>query len=141
MSFSRPIQWFHSNADPIWPDGIFKTHLFLCASWYCICLNFVLDHLFLYYRKGVAGGRHPGSRSSTPRSRWTAAADSSFQRKRRRRRRGSGSHVTCPPPCWARTAPTARSARLPSATPTSSGIVSLVSFESLLYFQYGIGIW
>ncbi len=22
MSFSRPIQWFHSHADPIWPDGI-----------------------------------------------------------------------------------------------------------------------
>ncbi len=24
MSFSRPIQWFHSHADPIWPDGTFK---------------------------------------------------------------------------------------------------------------------
>ncbi len=24
MSFSRPIQWYHSHADPIWPDGIFK---------------------------------------------------------------------------------------------------------------------
>ncbi len=25
MSFSRPIQWYHSHADPIWPDGTFKT--------------------------------------------------------------------------------------------------------------------
>jgi hypothetical protein len=21
MSFSRPIQWYHSHSDPIWPDG------------------------------------------------------------------------------------------------------------------------
>ncbi len=27
MSFSRPIQWHHSHADPIWPDGTFKTAL------------------------------------------------------------------------------------------------------------------
>ncbi len=27
MSFSRPIQWYHSYADPIWPDstGTFNT--------------------------------------------------------------------------------------------------------------------
>ncbi len=24
MSFLRPIQWYHSHADPIWPDGTFK---------------------------------------------------------------------------------------------------------------------
>ncbi len=24
MSFSRPIHWCHSHADPIWPDGAFK---------------------------------------------------------------------------------------------------------------------
>ncbi len=24
MTFSRPIQWYHSQADPIWPDRIFK---------------------------------------------------------------------------------------------------------------------
>ncbi len=24
MSFSRPIQWYHSHADPIWPNGTFK---------------------------------------------------------------------------------------------------------------------
>jgi hypothetical protein len=24
MSFSRPIQWYHSHADPIWQVGIFK---------------------------------------------------------------------------------------------------------------------
>jgi hypothetical protein len=24
MSFSRPIQWYHSHVDPIWPDGTFK---------------------------------------------------------------------------------------------------------------------
>jgi hypothetical protein len=25
MSFLRPMQWFHSHADPIWPDGTFKS--------------------------------------------------------------------------------------------------------------------
>ncbi len=24
MSFSRPIQWYHSHAGPIWLDGTFK---------------------------------------------------------------------------------------------------------------------
>jgi hypothetical protein len=24
MNFSRPIQWYHSHADPIWPDSTFK---------------------------------------------------------------------------------------------------------------------
>jgi hypothetical protein len=24
MTFSRPIQWYHSHADSIWPDGTFK---------------------------------------------------------------------------------------------------------------------
>ncbi len=24
MSFSRPNQWYHSHADPIWPDGTFQ---------------------------------------------------------------------------------------------------------------------
>ncbi len=24
MSFLRPIQWYHSHADPIWPNGTFK---------------------------------------------------------------------------------------------------------------------
>jgi hypothetical protein len=24
MSFSRPIQWYHSHADPIWLDDTFK---------------------------------------------------------------------------------------------------------------------
>jgi hypothetical protein len=24
MFFSKPIQWYHSHADPIWPDGTFK---------------------------------------------------------------------------------------------------------------------
>jgi hypothetical protein len=24
MSFSRPIHWYRSHADSIWPDGIFK---------------------------------------------------------------------------------------------------------------------
>ncbi len=34
MSFSRPIQWYHSHADPIWPDGTFKTRecVFLMAD-------------------------------------------------------------------------------------------------------------
>ncbi len=25
MSFSRPIHWYHSHADPIWPDDTFKS--------------------------------------------------------------------------------------------------------------------
>jgi hypothetical protein len=25
MSFSLPIQWFHSHEDPIWPVGTFKS--------------------------------------------------------------------------------------------------------------------
>jgi hypothetical protein len=24
MSFLKPIQWYHSPADPIWPNGTFK---------------------------------------------------------------------------------------------------------------------
>ncbi len=24
MSFPRPIEWYHSHTDPIWPDGTFK---------------------------------------------------------------------------------------------------------------------
>ncbi len=28
MSFSRPIQWYHYHADPIWSDGIFKVFPF-----------------------------------------------------------------------------------------------------------------
>ncbi len=24
MSFSRPIQWYHSHPDLIWPDGTFN---------------------------------------------------------------------------------------------------------------------
>ncbi len=27
MSFLRPIQWYHSQADQIWPDGTFKLFL------------------------------------------------------------------------------------------------------------------
>ncbi len=26
MSFLRPIQWYHSRADPIWPDGSFNSY-------------------------------------------------------------------------------------------------------------------
>ncbi len=26
---SRPVQWYHSHAVPIWPDGIFKGHKFI----------------------------------------------------------------------------------------------------------------
>ncbi len=24
MFFSKPMQWYHSHADPIWPDGTFN---------------------------------------------------------------------------------------------------------------------
>jgi hypothetical protein len=36
MSISRPIQWYHSHADPIWPDGTFKTPIVLDCVLYCI---------------------------------------------------------------------------------------------------------
>jgi hypothetical protein len=36
MPFSRHIQWYHSHADPIWPDGTFKQfyepHVLLLVS-------------------------------------------------------------------------------------------------------------
>jgi hypothetical protein len=32
MFFSRPIQWYQSHADPIWPDGTFNPCIFLCAD-------------------------------------------------------------------------------------------------------------
>jgi hypothetical protein len=32
MSFTRPIQWYHSHADPIWPDGTFKNRNWLIQS-------------------------------------------------------------------------------------------------------------
>jgi hypothetical protein len=28
MYFSRPIQWYHSHADQIWPDGTFKKFVY-----------------------------------------------------------------------------------------------------------------
>ncbi len=32
MSFLRPIQGYHSQADPIWPDGTFKIFAFIYAA-------------------------------------------------------------------------------------------------------------
>ncbi len=29
MSSSRPFQWYHSEADPIWPDGTFEQQRFI----------------------------------------------------------------------------------------------------------------
>jgi hypothetical protein len=29
MSFSMPIQWYHTHADPIWPDGTFKSDFYI----------------------------------------------------------------------------------------------------------------
>jgi hypothetical protein len=29
MSLSMPIQWYHSQVDPIWPDSTFKSILFV----------------------------------------------------------------------------------------------------------------
>ncbi len=43
MSFSRPIQWYHSHADPIWPDGSFKPRE--------IC-NWSKDEVKAAYRRG-----------------------------------------------------------------------------------------
>ncbi len=43
MSSSRPIQWYHSHADPSWPDGTFK-HVHAGIA-YCTS---VLVNLYLY---------------------------------------------------------------------------------------------
>ncbi len=73
MSFSRPIQWYHSHADPIWPDGTFKNgvfhvdeikHIFAnilqevisfqqadrCSN-FCICSAILEFHPFMASRK------------------------------------------------------------------------------------------
>jgi hypothetical protein len=35
MFFSRPIQWYHSHADPIWTDGSFiLVFLLLLSVWH-----------------------------------------------------------------------------------------------------------
>jgi hypothetical protein len=39
MSFSSPIQWYHSHADPIWPtvplnlQSLFGLHVHSCTHW------------------------------------------------------------------------------------------------------------
>ncbi len=40
MSFSRPIQWYHSHAVPIWPDGTFNRNLMLCFVYKCAAKAF-----------------------------------------------------------------------------------------------------
>jgi hypothetical protein len=40
MSFLRAFQWYHSHADPIWPDGTFKIQ-----SGWTVPLNHFLEHL------------------------------------------------------------------------------------------------
>jgi hypothetical protein len=39
MSFSRPIQWYHSNADPVWPDCTFKFIFLLTIYFFIKWLN------------------------------------------------------------------------------------------------------
>jgi hypothetical protein len=48
MSFLRPIQWYHSHADPIWPDGTLKdpTHRSFTDSMPCE-KSILLWNLFL----------------------------------------------------------------------------------------------
>jgi hypothetical protein len=54
MSFSRPIQWYYSHVDPIWPDGTFKkTTIFLAAD--------VFTEILLYYEAGNLATRGPHS--------------------------------------------------------------------------------
>jgi hypothetical protein len=43
MSFSRPIHWYHSPADPIWPGGTVKLGNFIIGGKFGIVgENFVL---------------------------------------------------------------------------------------------------
>ncbi len=43
MSFQRAFQWYHSHADPIWPDGTFK-------QWFLKSLQYllVLQYIFIW---------------------------------------------------------------------------------------------
>ncbi len=43
MTFLRPIQWYHSQANPIWPDGAFDIILTDYTFW--INLRRVLETL------------------------------------------------------------------------------------------------
>jgi hypothetical protein len=33
MSFSRPVRWYHSHADPICPEGTFSSSILFGKSW------------------------------------------------------------------------------------------------------------
>ncbi len=43
VSFSRPIQWYHSLADPIWPDGTFKSCSDLSIEIILMYMNYMKD--------------------------------------------------------------------------------------------------
>jgi hypothetical protein len=50
MSFSRNIQWYHSHADPIWPDSTFKPRRntpLSCRSFY-LAVSCSYPHLLLF---------------------------------------------------------------------------------------------
>jgi hypothetical protein len=62
MSFSLPIQWFHSHEDSIWPDGTYNTsygynreedHAFL-LSFFSLC-----DWYGMWHVAGEGGGVEP----------------------------------------------------------------------------------
>jgi hypothetical protein len=54
MVFTRPIQWYHSHADPIWLDGTFKVHkckifrLMIFTLIYAIWVGDLEDGLKIY---------------------------------------------------------------------------------------------
>ncbi len=52
MSFSRPIQWYHSHADPIWPDDTFNVWV-AEGAWACASTSATLPSL---RRRAVSPG-------------------------------------------------------------------------------------
>jgi hypothetical protein len=48
MSFPRPIQWYHSHADLIWPDGTFKAQTYTTNAKTYLELFFFHQNLLAY---------------------------------------------------------------------------------------------
>jgi hypothetical protein len=44
MSFSRPIHWYHSHADPIWPDCTFNVKTFRLCDKFTMAVASVATH-------------------------------------------------------------------------------------------------
>ncbi len=48
MTFLRPIKWYHSHADPFWPDGTFNLTLYILL-WKNLREQPIHNIIFKYY--------------------------------------------------------------------------------------------